>query len=317
MKEALTEEDPEGPSTSAPQIRPPVRRAREKKKQTKTYGKNHVRMARLSATRAELLKRALKRALNHRTHLRVEATHRPRPGHQAQAREIESGAAVRETVGEPAETRLGHHQAVFRRFRRLRRTAVVRVARLFRLVTVGVDDVGDAVRSGDRSQKNALHAPHRVVPKDEVARGVIPVDVPFRVVPSARGSIVIAVRIARAARRLAGEPAEVGAPPEEPAARVVGVALTLEDREDLHVWIVWSRRRRRHTRRHTRRIRRRIIRLRRRTSATATAARTRRRMRRRAPVVAHADERAVDFAEAHAQGHVAQHEQIVLAGTAG
>ena len=27
MKEALTEEDPEGPSTSAPQIRPPVRRA--------------------------------------------------------------------------------------------------------------------------------------------------------------------------------------------------------------------------------------------------------------------------------------------------
>lgn len=32
MKEALTEEDPEGPSTSAPQIRPPVRRAREKKK---------------------------------------------------------------------------------------------------------------------------------------------------------------------------------------------------------------------------------------------------------------------------------------------
>jgi hypothetical protein len=32
---------------------------------------------------------------------------------------------------------------------------------------------------------------------------------------------------------------------------------------------------------------------------------------------AHADQRAVDFAEAHAQGHVAQHEQSVLAGTAG
>ena len=209
MKEALTEEDPEGPSTSAPQIRQPVSdrfgaRGRSQKK-TKTKKRRGI-------------------AESENTHLRVEAAHRPRPGHQAQAREVEPARVcffAAAAVGEPAETRLGHHERALRRgtfsffFGNLHGTHTFRLFGVVGGAKNFVSSFPERIHA-----HNWLHAAHGVVPESEVARGVMLVGVPLRVV--------------RVFCFVAGEPQKVGAPPEEPAARVVGVALALEDREHLH-----------------------------------------------------------------------------------
>ena len=209
------------------------------------------------------------------------------------------GGAEREL----AETRLGHHERALRRGR-LRRGGGVRAFRLFGVVLLFVANLTFAP-----ARTNALHAARGVGPADEVAGGVVLVDVPLRVVQEARVAGVVFVF------RRAGEPKKVGAPPEEPAARVVGVALALEDREDLHgrglrlFWLFLCRRRCAFRRRNA--FRRRLRPPRWRVRRPPAGRRRRKRPRR----VAHADQRAVDFAVAHAQGHVAQHKQSVIAGT--